>query len=49
VLKTDAYATVEKITAAEWINPSYDCRVLRRTLLVPNTIEPSSTAESRRR
>jgi hypothetical protein len=29
VLKTGAYAAVEKITAAEWINPSYDSRVLQ--------------------
>lgn len=39
LLETGAYGTVAEIAAAERINPSYVCRVLRLTLLAPEIVE----------
>ncbi|SDB57785.1 hypothetical protein [Bauldia litoralis] len=39
MLENGAYATVGEIAAAEKINPSYVSRVLRLTLLAPETVE----------
>jgi hypothetical protein len=39
LLETGDYATIEEIAEAENINPSYVSRVLRMTLLAPDTVE----------
>ena len=39
MLESGAFATVEELARAERINPSYLARVLRLTLLVPETVE----------
>ncbi len=39
LLETSVYATIEEISAAENINPSYVSRILRMTLLSPEIIE----------
>ncbi|HET6377000.1 MAG TPA: hypothetical protein VFG05_01620 [Methylocella sp.] len=39
MLETGTHATVAEIAAAEKINPSYVCRILRLTLLSPEIVE----------
>ena len=39
LLETGYFATIEEIAKAENINPSYISRVLRLTLLAPETVE----------
>ena len=39
LLETGAYATIDEMAAAEKINASYVCRVLRLTLLAPAIVE----------
>lgn len=39
LLETGAYATIDEMAAAEKINASYVCRVLRLTLLAPEIVE----------
>lgn len=39
LLETGDYATIEEFAEAENINPSYVSRVLRITLLTPDTVE----------
>ena len=39
LLETGHFATIEEIAKAENINPSYISRVLRMTLLAPETVE----------
>ncbi len=39
LLETGVYATIDEMAAAEKINPSYVCRVLRLTLLAPGIVE----------
>ena len=39
MLETGRYATVKELAAAERINASYVCRMLRLTLLAPNIVE----------
>lgn len=39
LLETGHFATIEEIANAENINPSYISRVLRMTLLAPETVE----------
>ena len=39
LLETGAYATIDEMAAAERINASYVCRVLRLTLLAPDIVE----------
>lgn len=39
LMETGAYGTVKEIAAAEKINPSYVSRILRLTLLAPDTVE----------
>ena len=39
LLETGVYATIDEMAAAERINGSYVCRVLRLTLLAPNMVE----------
>ena len=39
LLETGHFATIEEIAEAENINPSYISRVLRLTLLAPETVE----------
>ncbi len=39
LLETGDFATIEEIAKAEKINPSYVSRVLRMTLLAPDTVE----------
>ena len=39
LLETGHFATIEEIAEAENINPSYISRVLRMTLLAPETVE----------
>ena len=39
MLETGQYATVKDLAAAEKINASYVCRVLRLTLLAPDLVE----------
>ncbi len=39
MLESDAFATINELAAAEKINPSYVSRVLRLTLLAPDTVE----------
>ena len=39
LIETGVYATIEEIAEAEKINPSYVSRVLRLTLLAPETVE----------
>ena len=39
LLETGHFATIEEIAKAENINPSYISRVLRLTLLAPETVE----------
>ena len=39
LLETGEFATIEEIAQAENINPSYVSRVLRMTLLAPETVE----------
>lgn len=39
LLETGVYATIDELAAAEKINSSYVCRVLRLTLLAPDIIE----------
>jgi len=41
LLEIGAYATIDEMAAAEKINPSYVCRVLRLTLLAPEIVEVS--------
>ena len=39
LLETGRYATVKELAAAERINASYVCRMLRLTLLAPDIVE----------
>ena len=39
MLETGRYATVKELAAAERINASYVCRMLRLTLLAPDIVE----------
>ena len=39
LLETGVYATIDEMAAAEKINASYVCRILRLTLLAPNIVE----------
>ena len=39
LLETGVYATIDEMAAAEKINGSYVCRVLRLTLLAPDIVE----------
>ena len=39
LLETGVYATIDEMAAAEKINASYVCRVLRLTLLAPDIVE----------
>ena len=39
LLETGVHATIDEVAAAERINASYVCRVLRLTLLAPDTVE----------
>lgn len=39
LLETGAYGTVAEIAAAEKVNASYVCRILRIALLAPNLVE----------
>ena len=39
MLETGSYSTIKELAAAEKINASYLCRVLRLTLLAPNMVE----------
>ncbi len=39
LLETGVYATIDEMAAAERINASYVCRVLRLTLLAPDIVE----------
>jgi len=39
MLETGRYATVKELAAAEKINASYVCRMLRLTLLTPDIVE----------
>jgi len=39
LLETGVYATIDEMSAAEKINASYVCRVLRLTLLAPDIVE----------
>jgi hypothetical protein len=39
MLEQGAHATITEIAAAEKINQSYVCRILRRTLLAPEIVE----------
>ena len=39
MLENGTHATIAEIAAAEKINETYVCRVLRLTLLAPNTVE----------
>ena len=39
LLETGVYATIDEMAAAEKINASYVCRVLRLTLLAPHMVE----------
>ena len=39
LLETGVYATIDEMAAAEKINSSYVCRVLRLTLLAPDIVE----------
>ncbi|MDP2356917.1 MAG: hypothetical protein Q8M31_12775 [Beijerinckiaceae bacterium] len=39
LIEIGRYQTIEEIAAAEKINPSYVCRVLRLTLLAPGIVE----------
>jgi hypothetical protein len=39
LLETGAYAMIDEMAAAEKINASYVCRVLRLTLLAPDIVE----------
>jgi hypothetical protein len=39
MLEQGAYASITELAAAEKINQSYVCRVLRLTLLAPNLVE----------
>jgi hypothetical protein len=39
LLETGVYATIDELAAAEAINPSYISRILRLTLLAPNTVD----------
>lgn len=39
LLETGRYATVKELAAAERINASYVCRMLRLTLLAPSIVE----------
>ncbi|HYF06470.1 MAG TPA: hypothetical protein VD970_02535 [Acetobacteraceae bacterium] len=39
MLESGRYGTVQELAAAEKINPSYVSRVLRLTLLAPDTVE----------
>ena len=48
LLETGAHATIEEIAAAEKINPSYVSRVLRLTLLAPDTSRRSWTRRASR-
>ena len=39
MLESGSYSTIKELAAAEKINASYLCRVLRLTLLAPDTVE----------
>ncbi len=39
LLEAGVYATIDEMAAAEKINASYVCRVLRLTLLAPDTVD----------
>ena len=39
ILSTCPYSTITELAAAEKINASYPCRVLRLTLLAPDMVE----------
>ena len=39
LIETGKYQTIEEIAAAEKINPSYVCRILRLTLLAPEIVQ----------
>ena len=39
ILSTCPYSTIKELAAAEKINASYLCRVLRLTLLAPDIVE----------
>ena len=39
MLETGSYSTIKELAAAEKINASYLCRVLRLTLLAPDVVE----------
>ena len=39
MLETGSYSTIKELDAAEKINASYLCRVLRLTLLAPDVVE----------
>ena len=39
ILSTCPYSTITELAAAEKINASYPCRVLRLTLLAPDLVE----------
>jgi hypothetical protein len=39
VLESGEYGTLAELSAAEQINPSYICRLLRLTLLAPDIVE----------
>jgi hypothetical protein len=39
MLETGRYGTIDELAAAEGINGSYVCRILRLTLLAPDIVE----------
>jgi hypothetical protein len=48
MLETGRYGTIAELAAAEKINESYVSRVLRLTLLAPDTVEASWMGGSRK-
>jgi hypothetical protein len=48
MLETGAFATIGDLAAAEKVNPSYLCRMLRLTLLPPRLVEAIAAGRAER-